>query len=372
MDDSKQKILILASDVDRYANDILNEIYKYDKSANIVVGTPNPKNSNHKYLLNKDGQTITDRSHPYNSQRLYSPVSVFINNKALRDSIEYDGNNVKYVDANEAIRFLWTCYHEIAHVRLRTREFVRIDTSDLIKKIAVNSLCADFLPEYYDQGYYKSPEEIFCERYAFDRMSKFCESHSLSFEWKSMLKNRVADSHFLNLPSDVKYNDIENIYNDLLDNVFAKPRINGHVRPVEGKHDFSLQFKYLRDFHNFDFCSILYEHDGMRQANFLARYIAQHDASRFRQFQCIKADFEQYFNPVNRESERIVGDKLLGVKGYKAEDFDRSELFRKADKIDDVNIEDFDDIRNARVAEVDMFDIEDDSDISRTDPTDDW
>lgn len=78
------------------------------------------------------------------------------------------------------------------------------------------------------------------------------------------------------------------------------------------------------------------------------------------------SDEKEFMELVNRNKQ------WLESNNYDVSNVKSDRYSRVIHTLSDKDIKGFDDIRNARVAEVDMFNTEDDSDISCTDPTDDW
>lgn len=334
-------------DFRRYMRDIRQNIQKYDSTA-IVRMTPV---GNMDYV----GRTYICKERPYNSRNFKVPIQVIFNAAYLQDAVD-TFNGVDFVRADVALLYIWTGNHETAHVRLNSREFIRTDASDMMKKIARVSLCTSYLPEYGDAKEYANlPEDVFCEIYAFNETSKFCVSENFSFDWKSLLTERAKRAVYISHRNLINnYDDIDKIFRNELSLSFESSHISDEI--LDRKR-VSHEFKKLL-YANEDLCyNILYADNGRVEVNLLSRYIAENEMMLFRQYPCIKDDYKEFFSLKDRCNEKIIGDGLFGIKGYTVDDFNDIELLRNSGYDED---------------KVNVPDIKDGLGTSRTDPTDDW
>ena len=338
---------ILYDDFVGYMRKIRQNIQTYDSSAIVFIGPMRDDDA--------VGRTYTYKDRPYNSRSFKLPTRVIFNEQYMQDAVT-NYNGIDLIRADVALLYVWAGNHETAHVRLHSREYIRTDASDMIKGMARVGICADYLPEYGDlKEYANLPEEVFCERYAFDETANLCKSENFSFDWKSLLMERARRSAYV-LHDDLinDYDDIDKVFKSEFSFSFGCPHIDDKVLD---RKCISREFKKLWRT-NEDLCyDILFTDNGRVQVDLLSRYVAENKMMLFRQYPCIKDDYEEFFNLKDRCNEKIIGDGLFGIKGYTVADFRDIELLRSSGYDED------------RVNEPD---IKDDSDISCTDPTDDW
>lgn len=326
----KQKFdnLMLFSDFVQHMDDIMSDIKRFDKNAEIWIDSSTDIS-----------ETVTDAASPYGSKN-YKPVDVTIGSKILYDNVcTIDGQ--EYIDNATALTMFWRGYHEQCHVRLRTREFLRTDASEQIIHIAKFSMCSDYLREYYKVGYHSLPEEVYCERYAFQKVSQLCNDLNFQFDWKSILTDKVNNSLFMR-KHNLTYDNIETEYTHRLNSSFYEPKINIGIMqckftPKEishGKSNDDSKKVHTRAFdnlmlnHSNIFRNLLCASDGESEMCILSKYVVKKEPAHLRLYQCLKKDYGKYINPVMRAGE-VVDDIYRGIRGYNVSDFDCTELFER-------------------------------------------
>ena len=252
------------------------------------------------YYTNTDtSQTIIDIFHPYNS-RFYTPYAVNVGFESVYSHV-YDD----YVQNEYAVKVLKAAYHEQCHVFLDTKKYLKQNVSDRIKQVARVSVASKYLPEYYEQGYYRNPEEIMCELYALKEIEKFFDSHSVDFDWQGIILDQ-ANYRYMFIEHADNFVDLKEQYLMKISSSFYDSRIDGRI--LNEINISKAAKELLKNGILLDVCNA---QCGADEVDIINHYIGKYHPEYFRGYQCIK---DEYIVPNIRNTCERISDIVLDIK----------------------------------------------------------